>query len=795
MKRFWFSTLLLVLFLVVAPVHPVFADGIVIPEPIPCDGDFCPPPMQQLTIRYHHVDVEIDNQVAVTHIDQVFYNPNSWVVEGTYVFPLPVDAVVENFVLWVDGKPVEGRVMSADEARQTYEEIVRNMQDPALLEYIGQGAVQASIFPIQPGEERRIELQYSQALTAENGLVKYTYPLNTEKFSARLLESVVVRVEVHTSQPLRAIYSPSHPIATQQEERSAVVTYEASQVRPDQDFSLVYSIGESEAFHLFSYRDPGSLDDPEGFFMLLLAPRPNTPKTLVSKDVLLVLDRSGSMEGEKFKQAQAALKYILAHLNPDDRFAITTFSSGVEMYSSRLKPASEAMEASRWVDQLAPEGSTDINRALLETLSIADRERPTYLIFLTDGLPTEGIVDSQQIVDNFAAAAPSNIRMFPFGVGYDVDTFLLDSLSQTLQGQSTYVQPGQALDESLLAFYSKISTPVLTNLSLDFGDMAVYDVYPQPLPDLFSGSQIVVTGRYREGGVTNIILSGEVNGQPQTIKFKEVRFERDSRNHKDPDDSLPRLWATRKIGHLLNSLRLNGANQETIDQIVALSIRYGIVTPYTSYLVTEPMPLGAANQDRVAEEAYSQILSTPTVVYGEDAVQKAAEQGAMSESEQAYAPSGEVQETVRVVGSRTFVLSAGVWIDTAFDPDTMKTVRIEFLSDDYFTLAQYRPDVSAALALGQRVILLVDGKPIEIVPAGETADPLDLPEPADGDGDEDSTEEHSAPVSEPASSGENDVEDEIIQPVEEEKITPICASGLLLPLGLGWMWMIWRSRN
>ncbi len=198
-------------------VSPVQADGIIIPTPCPLERP-CPPPpcpadglcprprpISQLNIRYHHVTVKIDNQVAVTHVDQVFYNPNTWPVEGTYIFPVPSDAVVSQFILWVDGNPVEGKVLDAKQARQTYEDIVRTQRDPALLEYVGRGAVQANIFPIPPNGERRIELEYTQALKADNGLVKYVYPLNTEKFSLTPLESVVIKVDIADSQSIRAV--------------------------------------------------------------------------------------------------------------------------------------------------------------------------------------------------------------------------------------------------------------------------------------------------------------------------------------------------------------------------------------------------------------------------------------------------------------------------------------------------------------------------------------------------------------------------------------------------------------
>ncbi len=495
--------------------------------------------------------------------------------------------------------------------------------------------------------------------------------------------------------------------------------WEANQALPDKDFVMYYSIGDSQALHLLSYRDPKDAQDPDGFFMLLLAPRPELPDQVIGKDLILVLDHSGSMEGDKFNQAQAALKYILQHLNPGDRFGLVAFSTGIELYARGLRPADEANEAVSWVDRLSATGSTDINRALLKSVSMADKERPTYIIFLTDGLPTIGVIKRESILTNFSAAAPDNVRLFSFGVGNDVDTFLLDTLSEQHHGLSTYVRPGENLDEILSTFYERISTPVLTDLSVDFGGLSVYDLYPNPLPDLFAGSQVIVVGRYREGGTVDLTLKGTVSGQSQTFPFNGEVFATDSRGAGNNLSSLPRLWATRKIGYLLNQVRLKGADQETIDQIVKLSIRYGIVTPYTSYLVTEPMPLGAENQQRVAQDAFNDALSAPQAASGAGAVQKAAEQGALSQAQRA--PSLPVEagqtQTLATVGSRTFVLSQGIWMDTAYDPQKTQTQKVAFLSDEYFRLGEGRPEVSAALALGEKVVVIVDGRAYEIVDA------------------------------------------------------------------------------
>ena len=669
-----------ILGLFLTQARPAQADGIIIGPLPPCGEDqLCPPipqPSNQLVVRYHHVTVDIQDQVAVTRVDQVFYNPNDWEVEGTYIFPLPADAAVSNFTLWVDGEPLPGNVLTAEEARQTYQSIVSQLKDPALLEYVGRGAFQASLYPIPAKGERRIQLEYSQVLTAENGLVKYVYPLNTEKFSRLPLNDVNITVNVQAGQPVRAVYSPSHAIdVTHTGEASFTASYSESNVLPDRDFALYYSIGETQALHLLTYRDPGDTQDSDGYFLLMLAPQPDvSAQAIVDKNLLVVLDKSGSMEGEKFQQAQTAVDYILSHLNPGDRFYLSAFSNDVQAFSPELQDAGQADAARTWVSQLSAAGSTDINRALLEAAAAAkDSERPTYLIFLTDGLPTEGIQDGGEIQKNFAQAAPANLHMFTFGVGYDVDTVLLDSLSQDNHGLSTYVQPGQALDEAVSGFYAKISTPVLTNMSLDFGSQSVYDLYPSPLPDLFAGSQVILTGRYRQAGAFDLTLSGQVNGQEQTFSFDGLNFSADDRADSGVLASLPRLWATRKIGYLLNQIRLNGPDQETIDQIVALSVRYGIVTPYTSYLVSESMPLGEEGINAAAEQAYSDLLAAPQETTGMDAVQQAAGVGGMSRADVApsLAPAeegGSGEQTIRYAGSHTFILRDGVWIDTAYDP-------------------------------------------------------------------------------------------------------------------------------
>jgi Ca-activated chloride channel family protein len=523
-RKLLITLLLITLFALPAPA---FADGIIIIDPPICVGGLpCPTPPRpcrlapcppfpiadQLEIKYHRVNVTLENQVALTKVDQVFYNPNSYEAQGTYIFPIPKDAAVNNFTMYVDGQKISAKILDANEARRIYQDIVAKRRDPALLEYIGQGAVQASVFPIPPKGERRIQLEYSQVLTADNGLVRYVYPLSTEKYSAKPLDNVSINVVAVSREAVRSVYSPSHAISVNRKDNFRFEAgYEESKVLPSQNFELYYSVSPSDVgVNLLSYRDPAGGD---GFFLLLASPGIDAKSDgVIAKDVILVLDQSGSMQGQKIVQAKDAVNYVLKNLNREDRFNIVAFSTNTQRYANDLQSVSKAGDAVKWVSAIKAEGGTNIDQALLEAMDmIKSTERPAIVIFLTDGLPTNGVTNASQILSDVKNSAPKNARLFTFGVGDDVNTILLDSLAQDIRGASAYVRPNERIDEIVSSFYSKVSTPVLADLKIDYGSVVVNDSYPTPLPDLFAGTQLVLVGRYRDSG------SGGITSQNRAV--------------------------------------------------------------------------------------------------------------------------------------------------------------------------------------------------------------------------------------------------------------------------------------
>ena len=557
----------------------VRADGLIIVDP-----PINPPPDQiilpYLPVKYHRVTVDIQNQVAQVEVDQAFVNDSEVALEATYVFPLPEDAAISDFSLYVDGERLEGRILNKEEAREIYESIVRRNRDPALLEYVGRNAFQAQVFPIPPHGERRVQISYTQLLSQEAGLVHFLYPLNTEKFSPQPLEEVSISVDVSSQTAIKAVYSPSHEVDIDRiSETHVAASYEENEVTPSTDFELFYSLStEDIGASVTTYRQ----GEEDGFFLLLVAPKADfRPQEVVAKDVMLVLDVSGSMEGEKLEQAKEALRFVLERLNPDDRFNILSFNDTIDTYAETLRSAERADEADDFVDDLRADSGTNINEALLEALRLLPGERPELVIFLTDGQPTVGIQDPDVIIGNVSDAVSPSTRMFVFGVGDDVNTVLLDTLAQENRGVSQYVRPDEDVAAAVSSFYEKVSTPVLTDIELDFGDIEVTDVYPQPLPDLFAGTQLVVVGRYEGEGTVTLRLTGTVNGREQTLSYDGQEFPRRATEM----GFLPRLWATRKIGYLLSQIRLHGSDEELVDEIVDLSLRYGVMTPYTSFLV------------------------------------------------------------------------------------------------------------------------------------------------------------------------------------------------------------------
>ncbi|MGO9309561.1 MAG: VIT domain-containing protein [Spirochaetia bacterium] len=730
------------------------ADGLIViddPPQAPA-GHFSFAPLE---VSYHHVAVAVTELVAVTTVDEEFYNPNRERLEGTYIFPLPQGAHIDRFSMDIAGKMMDAELLPADKARAFYEDVVRRMKDPALLEYVGRGAFKLRVYPIEPMSGKRVRITYSELLKNDGGMVQYTYPLNTEKFSAAAVKDVSVKVTLDGREQLKSVYCPSHPAEIRRDgERRAVVGWEGRNVWPDTDFTVIFSRTPNPlGIDLVTSRPRAGED---GYFMLLASPGEAPTANVQPKDICFVLDTSGSMAGQKLEQAKKALRFCLANLGADDRFEIVRFSTETEPLFGSLVRADPARiaQASSFVDGLRANGGTAIQDALARATALRppgsgeESSRPYTVIFLTDGLPTVGETGEDPLVDSVRAAGAST-RIFTFGIGTDVNTHLLDRIASETRAASQYVLPQEDIEVKVSSFYSKIRDPVLTNLAVAFTNpsIRVTQLQPSTMPDLFNGDMLVVLGRYSGAGAAAVKISGTVGGKTRTFAA-DVSFPAETTG----DSFVPQLWATRRVGWLLDEMRMHGESAELKDEVIRLSRDFGIVTPYTAYLVLEdearravPVNLRSyqemekdldatdnakARLDSVRKEAASEASRA-----GESAVENSmAMQGLMSVTTvpQAAPAAGlekrdappltrgaggyraaqqqNYAQQVRVVNGRAFYQNGNVWTDSSAQlRPGLAQRQVRFGSTEYFELLKKSPAAAQWLALGSNVDVVVDG--------------------------------------------------------------------------------------
>jgi Ca-activated chloride channel homolog len=699
---------------------PAAAQGIIVPGP--CRE--CTPwtsgrpagiPVESVTI-----ETSIEGQVATTRVTQVFRNPHGVVMEGTYLFPLPEEASITEFAIWDGDRRLAGEVRPRDEARRVYERIVRDIRDPGLLEYAGPNLFQARIFPIPARGTKRLELVYTQVLRAEAGTVAYRYPLGVGR-NASPVERLSGRVTIRTQRPVGTVYSPSHGVDVRRDgDRRVTLSFEQGRGAERRDFQLFYAPSAADvALSLFTYREPGR----DGYFLLLLSPQDGSARAEPpARDVVFVVDVSGSMsEDDKMEQARRALLYGVRGLRPGDRFNVIAFSGDVRRMENGLI-AADAAGRRRGVDfvgTLRPRGGTNINDALIAAMEQFPRQgstRPRMVVFLTDGLPTVAETRPERIVENVARSGRSGVRLFSFGVGFDVNTRLLDRIAAENGGTADYVAPGEDLEVRVSAFFDKVNHPVLANLRLDLGGVRAEMVHPRELPDLFRGTQLALVGRYRnDRELRDVTIRLTGNASPsRTFTYPGLRFPLRDERH----DFLPHLWASRRVGWLMEQIRSHGENRELVQEVTELGTRYGIVTPYTSFLALEPGARADRPTPRPTFGRQGGVAPPPPPAPAREAATATTGRVAVEESRRSR-----VQQeaftledltvagtpSVRRVGSRTFRLVDDVWTDTGIRDGLPETV-VSFGSEAYHALLARIPALAPAFALGERVAVVHEGR-------------------------------------------------------------------------------------
>ncbi len=667
------------------------------------------------SIKELSIEGKVTDQIARMQVTQTFVNNGSTPIEAQFLFPLPYDGAIDRLTLLVDGKEFPAQLLSKEEARKRYEAIVRSNRDPAILEWMGQGMFQTSVFPIPPGAERKVVLEYKQLLRKYQSLTELLYPLSTARFTSKPLEKLQLRIALESGIEIRNVYSPTHAVNIERpDNKRAIVTYERTADVPASDFRLFYDVQDGQVgTSVISYR-PDANDD--GYFLLLTTPQiPRTDAPPTSKTVVFVVDRSGSMNGKKIEQARQALKAVLNNLRDGDLFNIVSYEGKVESFRPELERFNEETRkaALAYADGLYAGGGTNIHDALTTALKpLTDPNRPTFLLFLTDGLPTVGVTSESKIAAAVKEANKSRVRLLSFGVGYDVNSRLLDRLARENSGASEYVRPEEDIEVAVSRVFSRISSPVLTNVDLQFqfdglwsGPAPISRMYPGTGFDLFAGEQVVIVGRYRRFGAAKVVLTGQIGPDHRVFDFPATLVE------KSADQSLAfveKLWATRRIGEIIDLLDLNGTNQELVNELVALSTKHGILTPYTSFLADEtvrPDVASAENQasagkslERLADDSglsgVAQRAGKQSFKNAQSAPAPAAGSTSLGVGFQFYRDANDrevVTSTVRNLGNQALYKRGKIVVtpdtaklDVTKDADRIRT--IERYSQDYFDL-------------------------------------------------------------------------------------------------------------
>lgn len=666
------------------------------------------------------VQVTVTGRTARVTVEEWFRNSGPRLDEASYLYPLPGEAVFSDFSLWQGDRELKGEPMDAVQARAIYEEIVRRKRDPALIELAGHGLLRARVFPLAPGETRKITLRYTQMLDRVGDAWRFRYTAGT---GPGALASSSFRMDVDSSARFGDPYSPTHRLTTSRDhDRINITLGDATQRTGDLELFLPLAhalVGMS----LVTSQPVGD----DGFFMLLLAPGTVAQASAVHRDLVAVLDVSGSMSGDKLEQAKAALVQLLGTLRARDRFRVVTFGNGVRRYAEGWTEVAgdHLRTAQEWVRRLDTDGGTNIAGALTEAFAQPPAAAALgVVVFLTDGMPTVGETDPERIAEQ-AERGRGPFRVFAFGIGYDVNTYLLDRLTERARGVTEYIQPGGDIEQAVGSLAAKVASPVLTDLAVHADGVELYDLQPGSLSDLFGGDELVVFGRYRSAGngERSVTITGRRNGHEERFSTA-ARFGGVAEGGAEQTnvDYIQQLWAARKAGALSREVRLHGPNTEIVAELKRLALRYGILTEFTSYLVQEPSVVAQQRLSEMRRMAPGDQAGAAAVERSQAARKLASSMSLDAVTVPAAPTSGGEQgreDVARRVGGRVFALRDGVWTDIGHG-DSLRIVAVAPFSDAYFALLRALPELVQPATLQPVVVVAGRRVSIKIEASGKT---------------------------------------------------------------------------
>lgn len=667
--------------------------------------------------------VTLADRVLRYEVTEVFRNEGNGVGEADFIFPLPAGAAFEDLKLSINGEMVSGETLGADQARGVYEDIVRRMRDPALVEWMGSGMLRARIFPIQPGEDKKIIVRYQSVATREGDALRIDGRRGGD-----------FTLQYARSNAYGEPSSPTHVLRVRDDGSQRLV--EAPGATSDVTVLLPLRRANAAGLTVLTNATAGE----SGFAMLTVSP-PTTVARITPRDLTFVLDVSGSMQGRKLEQAKAAGQSLLTSLRPADRFRLIDFSTDVRAFHSGWLPATadNVRDARRYLDALRADGSTNISEALISALADNTRgsERLPLVVFVTDGEPTVG-ERSPDAIAALGARLRGSARVFTVGVGTGVNASLIEQLALQGHGTAQFVRDEESVESAVSLLARRLSEPVLTDVRLSASGVRLSRILPNGPIDVFAGQDLVVLARYDGTGDAIVKLEGQSPSGPVTWTTR-AHFTDDTKSN----PFVARLWAAQRIGWLAAEKRRSGGTSELDGEIRALGERYGIPTEFSSYLVVEPgmavasntgarrlrdgtlMPMAAPSSPRpmmTASGSASNTSSPGSADMRFEAARSAAVQreaksvGALDATAQVARGGSAVN--VRIIGNRRFTLANGVWTDARFTA-SLRTVHIKPYSALYFDLLRRIPDLQNVFAIGDRLIVAGRAVAIELAPTGD----------------------------------------------------------------------------
>ena len=546
-----------------------------------------------IAARSHVVEALVEDGFERTSVRQTFVSPYDRTIEAVFVCAMPQDAALVDVAMVVGGERIEGLLAERKHARGVYDDVVRRRRDPALVERVGREALRLSVFPVVPAEETVVELTWVRHLPRVGGAHRFVYPVpaGEQAFSLDLtLRSSVPIVEVAASRDDVELVRVSP--------REARAAFECSEA-PEGGELVVVAETRSERPELAVRTFRG--DDGDGWFVAVVTP-PELDDAVLPRDVILVVDTSGSMkDGGKLEQAQSSALWLLENLRPIDRVNVLRFSStAVPFADGPVEASAENLAAlAKFVRGFEATGSTALGDALATALRVEPAPgRVRSVVLLTDGRPTVGEKEPAKLIALAGGGAGRGLRLFPFGVGTDVDAALLHGMAAAGHGQAEVFRPGGEVETRLTSFLVRSLTPVVADLELEVEGVPTYDVFPRPLPDLYRGEQLTIAGRYRGGGEAKVRLAARVAGGGGFEATAAFRAEPGGARLARP------LFAQKKLAWLeqAHRLRLGLADDayyaaldrgaystadEIVGEMIAVSLEHGVQSAFTSFIVLE----------------------------------------------------------------------------------------------------------------------------------------------------------------------------------------------------------------